>query len=142
MIFTSVSLSKPLSVSKIIIENQTEVPKMDPLESSRLIMDEYAGRILAATYRKPKSAIELSKKYGIPIAICYRRIHKLEEAGFLEEADRVLTQEGKRVSVYESTLDNVHIVFEDGEFKVKMKKKNKFGSSEDEWEKVDLIHSE
>lgn len=142
MIFTSVTLSNLLSVSKIRIENQTEVLRMDPLESSRLIMDEYAGKILAAAYRKPKSAIELSKKYGIPIAICYRRIHKLEEAGFLEEADRVLTQEGKRVSVYEATLDNVHIVFEDGEFKIKMEKKNEYSESEEDWQKIDLIHSE
>ncbi len=115
---------------------------MDPLESSRLIMDEYAGKILAATYRKPKSAIELSKKYGIPIAICYRRIHKLEDAGFLEEADRVLTQDGKRVSVYEATLENAHIVFEDGGFKIKMEKKNEYSRKEDEWEEVDLLQAE
>ena len=112
---------------------------MDPLESSRLIMDEYSAKILAATTRKPKSAIQLSKKYGIPIAICYRRIHKLEEADFLEEADRVLTQDGKRVSVYKSKLKNVHIIFEDGKFKVKMDKKDEPPRKQEGWESIELI---
>ncbi len=103
-------------------------------------MDEYAAKILAATYRKPKSAVELSKEYGIPIAICYRRIHKLEEVGFLEEADRVLTQEGKRVSVYEATLKNVQIVFEDGEFKIKVEKKREAGGAQDEkWKDLNVV---
>jgi len=113
---------------------------MDALESSRLIMDKYAAKILVATHRKPKSAIQLSKKHGIPIAICYRRIHKLEEAGFLKEADRVLTQDGKRVSVYKSTLKNVHIIFEDGNFRVKMEKKRETGEDGTEgWKNVELL---
>ncbi len=113
---------------------------MDALESSRLIMDKYAAKILVATHRKPKSAIQLSKKHGIPIAICYRRIHKLEEAGFLKEADRVLTQDGKRVSVYKSTLKNVHIIFEDGNFRIKMEKKRETGEDGTEgWKNVELL---
>lgn len=100
----------------------------------------YAAKILVATHRKPKSAIQLSKKHGIPIGICYRRIHKLEEAGFLKEADRVLTQDGKRVSVYESTLKNVHIIFEDGNFRIKMEKKRESADNGTKgWKNVELL---
>ncbi len=111
---------------------------MDALENSRLILDDYAAKILAATTHKPKSAIELSKKLAIPIAICYRRINKLEKSDLLEEADRVLTQEGKRVSVYRSKLKNAHIVFEDGKFKVKIEKRNE-PPKRNEWESINLI---
>src|SRR5439155_1742907 len=41
---------------------------MDPLEASRLVTDEYSAKILVATFKKPKSAIDLSREYGIPIA--------------------------------------------------------------------------
>ena len=61
---------------------------MDPLEASRLITDEYAARILVATFKKPKSAIDLSREYGIPIAATYRRIHMLEKAGLIKCVER------------------------------------------------------
>src|SRR5207247_4688466 len=71
---------------------------MDPLEASRLVTDEYSAKILVATFRKAKSAIDLSREYGIPIAACYRRIHGLERAGLIRCTERALTQKGKRIS--------------------------------------------
>ena len=41
---------------------------MDPLEASRLVTDEYSAKILVATFKRPRSAIDLSREYGIPIA--------------------------------------------------------------------------
>lgn len=93
--------------------------RMDPLEASRLITDEYSAKILVATYKKAKSAIELSREYGIPIAACYRRIHALEKAGLLSCVERALTQKGKRISLYMSQLRNAYIFFENGKLRVR-----------------------
>src|SRR6266542_3259434 len=45
---------------------------------SRLLTDEYAERILVATQTVSRSVQEISDKYDIPIAACYRKIHELE----------------------------------------------------------------
>lgn len=92
---------------------------MDPLEASRLITDEYSAKILVATFKKARSAIELSREYGIPIAACYRRIHALEKAGLLTCVERALTQKGKRISLYMSQLRNAYIFFENGKLRVR-----------------------
>ena len=61
---------------------------------SRLLTDEYAERILVATQNTSRSVQEISDKYDIPIAACYRKIHELEEAGFLNVAEIVTTPKG------------------------------------------------
>ena len=92
---------------------------LNPIEAAKIITDETSAKILAATYRKPMSAIELSQKYDIPIAACYRRIHLLEEMGVLRAVKRVLTQKGKRITIYRSMLKKAYIIFEEGELKVR-----------------------
>lgn len=85
---------------------------MQALETSQLLTEEYAAKILLATMGKPKSAFDLSEKLGIPIAACYRKIKLLEEAGMIFCAERRLTQAGKRISMYKSKVKNAQIVFE------------------------------
>ena len=102
---------------------------MDIISASQLITDEYAAKILIATYRRPKNAIELSQRLGIPIAACYRRIRALEKAQLLTCVERVLTQKGKRISVYISELKNAYISMENGQIKVRFDMKN--GPSQD-----------
>ena len=89
------------------------------IEASDIITDKYSAQILVATYKKPKSAVELSHKFGIPIAACYRRIHLLEKVGFLACVDKVLTQKGKRIKLYLSQLEQVHISYDQGKYRVK-----------------------
>jgi DNA-binding Lrp family transcriptional regulator len=86
---------------------------------SRLLTDEYAERILVATQNFPRSVQEISDKYNIPIAACYRKIHELEEAGFLKVAEIVTTPKGKTMKLYRSLLRSAVLVYEDGVFKVK-----------------------
>jgi predicted transcriptional regulator len=86
--------------------------KMHALETSQLLTEEYAAKILLATMGKPKSAFDLSEKLGIPIAACYRKIKLLEDAGMISCCERKLTQSGKRISMYKSMVKNAQIVFE------------------------------
>lgn len=86
---------------------------------SRLLTDDYAERILVATYKAPRSVQEISDKYDIPIAACYRKIHELEDAGFLKCAKIVTTPKGKTMKLYQATLKTAHLMYKDGSFKVK-----------------------
>ena len=97
---------------------------MDAIEASKIIADEYAAKILAATYTIPKSAIRLSHDLGIPIAACYRRIRMLESASLIRCEERVLTQKGKRMSVYVSNLKNAFIFLENGKLRVRFEMKS------------------
>lgn len=113
---------------------------MEHIDASKLITDEYAAKILVATYRRPKSAIELSQKFGIPIAACYRRIHALEKVGFITCTERILSQKGKRMGVYLANLKNAYIFFEDGKLQVRFEMKSgavkTYGG---EWDLISII---
>ena len=93
---------------------------MQTYEMAKLLTDEYATKIVIGTLKQPKSAIQLSRELGIPIAACYRRIKHLERAGLLKCVNKVLTKKGKRVALYSSQLKNAHIFFEDGKVMVKV----------------------
>ncbi len=87
---------------------------------SRLLTDEYAERILVATHDHPRSVQEVSDKNDIPIAACYRKVHELEEAGLLNCAEIVTTPKGKTMKLYKSQLRSAVLVYENGQFKVKL----------------------
>ena len=117
-----------------------EEETVDPLEASRLVTDEYSAKILVATFKKAKSAIDLSREYGIPIAACYRRIHALERAGLIRCTERALTQKGKRISLYMSQLKNAYIFFENGRLRVRFQLAT--GITKDfggDWKAVDVV---
>src|SRR5438046_9089349 len=92
---------------------------LSPLEASQLLTDEYSAKILLATYKRKSSAQEISQRYGIPIAACYRKIRTLEEVGLIQCVDRILTQKGKRKNLYTSCLRNAYIFFENGKLRAR-----------------------
>src|SRR5438132_11099588 len=86
---------------------------------SRLLTDEYAERILVATQSISRSVQEISDKYDIPIAACYRKIHELEEAGLLHVAESVTTPKGKRMKLYPSRLRTAQPLYQKAILQVK-----------------------
>ena len=101
------------------MDGMVERGPTNPLQASQLLTDEYSAKILLATYKRKISAQEISARYGIPIAACYRKIRVLEEAGLIECVDRVLTQKGKRKNLYTSKLRNAYIFFESGRLRAR-----------------------
>jgi DNA-binding Lrp family transcriptional regulator len=95
--------------------------RMDPFKASGFISDKYAGKILAATYNTPKSAKELSKRYNIPIAACYRRIRELERLGLLVVAGVVYDSRGKGTKLYQSQLNGAYVYLSGERIKVHFK---------------------
>ena len=113
---------------------------MNPLQASQLLTDEYSAKILLATYKRRISAQEISQRYGIPIAACYRKIRSLEEAGLIQCVDRILTQKGKRKNLYTSCLKNAYIFFENGRLRARFQLAT--GAVRDfggDWNGVDLL---
>jgi predicted transcriptional regulator len=91
---------------------------------SRLLTDDYAERILVATYFSAKSAQEISEKFDVPIAACYRKIHELEDAGLITCQRIVTTPKGKSMKLYRSQLRKACIMYEEGIFKVRLEFKH------------------
>lgn len=91
-----------------------KVCAMNPIQLTKLLSDEQKLMILSSTFRVPKSINDLSTTLGIPLTACYRRTKELEKAGLIEQTERVLTKEGKRVSLYRSNLKSAYLTFEDG----------------------------
>jgi hypothetical protein len=111
----------------------------DPVSISNLITDKYALEILMYTYKKPKSIQNISSTFRIPIAVCYRRVRKLERLGFLRCVDKKLNGNGKWAKLYQSQVLNAYFFLEKGKFRARVQlssgKVDDFGGS---WSLVDI----
>lgn len=102
--------------------------------------DEYNIKILAASFKIPKSAQELSTKFDIPIAACYRRIHELEESRLLECTERILNRNGKRVKLYQSKVKGLYLYYENGKLRVRMETTGSNQTEDETWDDMEKMH--
>lgn len=93
---------------------------MEPLQLSQTVMDEYSARILMGTFDRSVSALELSRRFGIPIAACYRRIKELEGLGLVYCERELPSRNGKGLQLFRSRLTSVRIAFEDGNLRARV----------------------
>src|SRR6266568_5035299 len=93
---------------------------MQPFQVSQTIMDEYSARILLGTSSGPVSAIELSRRFGIPIAACYRRIKDLARLGLMFCEQELPSRNGKGLQLFRSRLKSVRITLEDGNLRARV----------------------
>src|SRR5437660_9966305 len=77
-------------------------------------MNQYAVRILMGAFDRPASALELSRRFGIPIAACYRRIKELEGLGLVYCERELPSRNGRGLQLFRSRLKSVRIALEDG----------------------------
>lgn len=89
-------------------------------ELSRLIADEYAGKILTATFKNPMSVQQVSRHCSIPIAVAYRRVAKMEELGLLKCVGYEEVYRGKKVSYYQCAVNVAKVTFSSGKFNVEI----------------------
>lgn len=80
----------------------------------RTVLDGYAFRILMATHEADCSAFDLSRRFGIPIVACYRRLRKLERLGAIAPSRVTTPVAGHPVQLFRSRLRSARIAFEDG----------------------------
>lgn len=93
----------------------------EPNDALEALGDEYSISIISETLERERSAKEISSRLDIPIATVYRRIDDLTESGFLEYEGKALTQDGKRVKVYRSYVDEITVFFESNEPRIQIK---------------------
>ncbi len=74
------------------------------------LADRYSRIILTATIEEPKSVIQLSEEYDIPISTAYRKIHKLRSDGLVKVSGSIISN-GKRYYLYKSNIKSVNIIF-------------------------------
>ncbi|UCE80833.1 MAG: winged helix-turn-helix transcriptional regulator [Methanobacteriota archaeon] len=93
---------------------------MDPFKMFSLVLDKHTSKILDLTSESPLNATELSRIIGIPLAACYRRIRMLREAGLIREDIKTLSEGGKSVSSYRSTIESAKVVLREGRLSINM----------------------
>ncbi len=93
---------------------------MKPLEVSQTVMDAYAARILLGTSQSAVSALELSRRFGIPIAACYRRIRQLEDLGLVYCERALPSRNGKGLQLFRSRVRSIRIAFEEGQIRARV----------------------
>ena len=99
---------------------ETTIRDVNPVEVTNFMTDKYVSRILLGTYKRPRSIQYLSESYNIPIAVCYRRVHDLERAGFITCTGNALNQKGKRVKLFQSLVRSAHFFYEQGQFRARV----------------------
>ncbi len=87
---------------------------MEALGVSQTIMDPYSARILLGTSGAAVSALDLSHRFHIPIAACYRRIRQLERLGLVYCERALPSRNGKGMQLFRSRLRSVRVRLEDG----------------------------
>ena len=92
--------------------------EMNILETSKILSDGNALKIIAATQRRPCTAQELSNDLGTPLAGTYKKIKELELSGLIAPLDRKLTSYGKRVTRYTSLVRGFYVEFYNNELRV------------------------
>src|SRR3989449_9788340 len=93
---------------------------MDALRVPQPTMDEYPARIRLGTSARPASAIELGRRFGIPIAACYRRLKELEGLGLVYRERAEPSRNGRGLQLYRARLRSVHIAIEDGKLRTRV----------------------
>lgn len=89
------------------------------IDASELLMDADMEKILIGTYNMSSSAPELSEKYGIPIAVCFRKIKILKNRGLVNVVETVKTKDGRTVEYLTANLENAYVFYDQGRVKVR-----------------------
>jgi hypothetical protein len=93
---------------------------MEALRVSQTVMDEYSARILLGTFSEAASALDLSRRFQIPIAACYRRLRELSDMGLVFCERELPSRNGKGLQLFRSRLRSVRISLEDGKLRARV----------------------
>lgn len=97
-------------------------PEIAPI--TELLADDVVRTILAATYKEPLSAEQLSDRCAVSPATVYRRLDELEDHG-LVTARTEPDDEGHHYRVYRATLDRVVVDLTADGFEVRVTRRQR-----------------
>ena len=79
------------------------------------LLDDHALRILIALHQEALTAQEISTRYKVPIAACYRRIRRLLSIRLVSEAGFVTEGRRRPARLYRSEVERFRVVYGNGE---------------------------
>ncbi len=91
--------------------NVNEQDKKETILSA--ISDRYSRIILEATLPAPKTALEISTEFNIPISTTYRRLQVLYDSKLLTISGTI-SDDGKKFFMYKSNVKQVLVSFQNG----------------------------
>lgn len=88
------------------------------------LLDDHALRILIALHQETLTAQEISQRYKIPIAPCYRRIRRLLSLELVSEAGYVTEGRRRPARLYKSEVERFTITYGSGEMTLHLMLRN------------------
>ena len=79
------------------------------------LLDDHALRILIALHQEALTAQEISARYKVPIAACYRRIRRLLSIGLVSGSGFVTEGRRRPARLYKSEVARFRVVYGNGE---------------------------
>jgi hypothetical protein len=84
------------------------------------VMDKYLEKILIATSLKPMTATGVSRVFGIPVAICHRKIKLLEGLGLVTCTQRIVSDDKRTIKIYKAHEVKVDVSKDNGRYIVRL----------------------
>ncbi|HAX95077.1 MAG TPA: hypothetical protein DCY35_00925 [Prolixibacteraceae bacterium] len=88
------------------------------IDATELLLDSDMEKILLGTYQRSRTAVELSEIYGMPIAICFRKIKVLKNRNLLK-TNETSALWGKKTERYTANLEDAYVFYDSGRVKVR-----------------------
>ncbi len=111
--------SSPPSRAKLVAEELLLYDK-----DGQSLLDDHALRILIALHQETLTAQEISQRYKIPIAPCYRRIRRLLSLELVSEAGYVTEGRRRPARLYKSEVEKFTIAYGSGEMTLHLMLRN------------------
>jgi predicted transcriptional regulator len=95
----------------------------DPIMAGAILQamsDDVSRKILSSTIAKGKAVEEISAESNIPASTTYRRVQELSELGLMVVERIVISQSGKRYSIFRSAFRGVLAELASGELHVEV----------------------
>ncbi len=83
-------------------------------EASKHQIDEWSAKIIVATMSTARTPNEISRMYGVPVAVCHSRAIALESRGLLKRVRTVISMDGREHRFYQCKLKDPYIFLESG----------------------------
>ena len=111
--------SSPPARAKLVAEELLLYDK-----DGQSLLDAHALRILIALHQETLTAQEISQRYKIPIAPCYRRIRRLLSLELVSEAGYVTEGRRRPARLYKSEVERFTIAYGSGEMTLHLMLRN------------------
>ena len=89
------------------------------MEVPKVFVDEMSARILLTALYRPRSALDICRASGVPVAETYARLKILEKKGLIHPVSHRVTLEGKEVPLYQSMFHNAYVFIDKGKLKAR-----------------------